>query len=131
MRNKLALISALASFGLVTALGVGFAGADEVTTEAAETLPPASAPLVQAPACSNEIDDDGDGLVDGEDPGCESLVDESEQGETAEAPSSPPSADDPGATNNSSIEAPQAMGAPVEKHGGVKAGTTIGSEGGG
>jgi hypothetical protein len=129
MRNKLALIIALASFGLVTALGVGFAGADEVTTEAAETLPPASAPVAPAPACSNEIDGDGDGLADSEDPNCESLVDESEEGETAEAPSSPPAAGNPGATNNSSVEAPPATEAPAEKHGGVKAGTTIGSEG--
>jgi Transglycosylase SLT domain/Peptidase family M23 len=129
MRNKLALIIALASFGLVTALGVGFAGADEVTTEAAETLPPAAAPLAQAPACANEIDDDQDGLIDSEDPDCESLTDESEEEEAAEAPS--PGAGNPAATNNSSVEAPPTTEAPVEKHGGVKAGTTIGSDGNG
>jgi len=130
MRNKLALIIALASFGLVTALGVGFAGADEVTTEAADTLPPASAPLTQASACANEIDDDGDGLVDSEDPGCESPADESEEEEAAEAPSSP-GPGNPGPTTNSSVEAPPAPEAPTEKQGGVKAGTAIGPEGNG
>ena len=129
MRNKLALIIALASFGLVTALGVGFAGADEVTTESAETLPPASAPLAPVPACANEIDDDGDGLIDGEDPDCESLADESEEEEPAETPSSSPGDSNPGTTTNSSVEAPPAPETPAEKHDGVKTGTTIGSEG--
>jgi hypothetical protein len=129
MRNKLALIIALAGFGLVTALGVGFAGADEATTEAAETLPPASAPLAQAPACANEIDDDGDGLVDNEDPDCESLTDESEE-KQAEAPSpSPGSGSNPGTTANSVVEAPTAPEAPAEGHSGVKAGATIDSSG--
>ena len=40
MRNKLALIIALASFGAVTALGVGFAGADELSTSSGETTAP-------------------------------------------------------------------------------------------
>ena len=41
MRNKLALTIALASFGVVTALGVGFAGAEGVaTTETTEAVAP-------------------------------------------------------------------------------------------
>ena len=40
MRNKLALIIALASFGVVTALGVGFAGAEEVSTTSGEAAAP-------------------------------------------------------------------------------------------
>lgn len=129
MRNKLALIIALASFGLVTALGVGFAGADEVTTEATEALPPASAPLAQAPACADEVDNDDDGLIDSEDPDCESLADESEEA-APEAPSPAPSGDpsSPPETN-SSVEAPPAPAAPIKKGGEVKAGTTIDGEG--
>jgi Transglycosylase SLT domain/Peptidase family M23 len=118
MRNKLALTIALASFGLVTALGVGFAGAEEVTsTDSAETTSPLSTtPTVVAPACSNEIDDDGDGLVDTEDPDCSSPVDTSEE-------PSPPN----GASANSDIEAPSGTepAAPVQKQGGFKAGATI------
>jgi murein DD-endopeptidase MepM/ murein hydrolase activator NlpD len=74
MRNKLALTIALASFALATALGVGLAGAEPGTTES--TLPqvstPAlpSSPAIPLPACSNSLDDDGDGLVDVNDPDC-------------------------------------------------------------
>ena len=42
MRNKLALTIALASFGVVTALGVGFAGADR---RRRRRRPEATAPL--------------------------------------------------------------------------------------
>ena len=127
MRNKLALIIALASFGVVTALGVGFAGAEEVSTTSGEaTTPLTTTPAVPAaplPACSNEVDDDGDGLVDMEDPSCESPEDNSEE---PAPPASP--------TNNSSVEAPAAAApAPSEgtptKQGGFKAGATIGSGG--
>ncbi|HKT82896.1 MAG TPA: lytic murein transglycosylase [Solirubrobacterales bacterium] len=130
MRNKLALIIALASFGLVTALGVGFAGADEATTESVEALPPASAPLAQAPACANEIDDDRDGLVDSEDPDCESPTDESEE-EAVEAPATPAPGQSPGATDNSNLEAPPAPEPAGKKQGGLKTGSTIDAEGDG
>ncbi len=94
MRDKLALIAALASFGAVTALGVGMAGADPPP---AETTPQVTAPVttvptvpsVQAPACSNGVDDDGDGLVDMADPGCTSPSDTSEATEPAPAAGSP------------------------------------------
>jgi hypothetical protein len=89
MRQKLALIIALAGFGLVTALGVGMAGADPSTglgegraTEGLTTTPSLSpAPSPEAPACSNGVDDDEDGLVDLEDPDCESPSDNSEEPE--------------------------------------------------
>jgi hypothetical protein len=122
MRNKLALIIALASFGVVTALGVGFAGADELATEGAETTTPLSTtPLPPATACANEVDDDGDGLVDGEDSDCESAADESEEPAVAPAPSD--------TTSNTNIEAPPASEAPAKKGGGLEAGQTI--DGGG
>jgi hypothetical protein len=127
MRNKLALIIALASFGVVTALGVGFAGAEELSTPSGEaTTPLTTTPAVPAatpPACSNGVDDDGDGLIDMEDPSCESPEDSSEEPAT---PSSP--------TSNSDVEAPPAAApAPAEtakQAGGFKSGATIGSGGG-
>ena len=118
MRNKLALTIALASFGVVTALGVGFAGADQLSgAEATETIAPLSTipavPSATQPACCNEIDDDVDGLVDAEDPDCRSPADTSEE---------------PEASTGTSIEAPPAPAgstAPQPPRGGVKAGTTI------
>jgi murein DD-endopeptidase MepM/ murein hydrolase activator NlpD len=84
MRQKLALIIALAGFAVVTALGVGMAGADPATglgdSQAANGLTTAPAlPAAQPPACANEADDDGDGLVDLEDPDCESAADTTEE----------------------------------------------------
>jgi Transglycosylase SLT domain/Peptidase family M23 len=123
MRNKLALIIALASFGVVTALGVGLAGADEPATTSAEaTTPLTTTPAVPAatpPACSNEVDDDGNHLVDMEDPNCESPEDTTEEAQPAAGP-----------TSNSSVEAPPAAATPAPKQaGGFKAGQTIGSGG--
>jgi hypothetical protein len=90
MRQKLALIIALAGFAVVTALGVGMAGADPSTglgegqaTQGLSTTPSPVAPPSEKPACSNGTDDDGDGLVDLEDPGCESAEDTSEEAEEA------------------------------------------------
>jgi len=124
MRNKLALTIALASFGVVTALGVGFAGAeDTATTESSEAVAPLSttplAPAVPPPACSNELDDDQDGLVDSADPDCGSPADSSEE---SEQPST-----------GTSIEAQPAPSSPaVPPSNGVEAGTAIdGSTGGG
>jgi murein DD-endopeptidase MepM/ murein hydrolase activator NlpD len=87
MRQKLALITALAGFALITALGVGMAGADP----AAELGGAQSADgYLVVPsgetACANAADDDGDGLVDLEDPDCESAIDESEASDPAPAP---------------------------------------------
>ncbi len=121
-RNKLALTIALASFGVVTALGVGFAGADETTdtsalpsTGAEVTAPPTTAPATPAPACSNGVDDDGDGLVDGEDPNCSSPADTSEEPEASSETST-----------NESLEAPTAAATTTtEQAGGFKTGGSI------
>ncbi len=83
MRQKLALITALAGFALITALGVGMAGAEQSTTgleqsRATNGLTTAPAPF-PAPACSNQEDDDADGLIDLEDSDCESSSDASEE----------------------------------------------------
>jgi Transglycosylase SLT domain len=125
MRNKLALTIALASFGVVTAFGVGFAGAENVTTtESLEAVAPLSAapaePAVAPPACSNELDDDHDGLVDSEDPDCASPTDTSEEPEQ------------PAAGTTIEAQQPQSAPAPAPSSG-VTAGTTIdgGKVGGG
>src|SRR5215204_6417580 len=77
MRDKLALPFALVVFAALTALGVGMAGAepssDAVGLESASsigTTPSIPSAPPSAPACENGLDDDGDGLVDLEDPGC-------------------------------------------------------------
>jgi hypothetical protein len=119
MRNKLALTIALASFGVVTALGVGFAGAeDATTTQSLEAVAPLSTtpatPAVPPPACSNELDDDHDGLADNEDPDCTSPADTSEEAEAMEQPSA-----------GTSIEAQAAPSAPTPPSSVVTAGATI------
>ncbi|HET6571020.1 MAG TPA: lytic murein transglycosylase [Solirubrobacterales bacterium] len=88
MRQKLALIIALAGFAVVTALGVGMAGADPSAglgegqaTQGLSTTPSLAAPPAEEPACSNGVDDDEDGLADLEDPDCESAGDPSEEAE--------------------------------------------------
>jgi transglycosylase-like protein with SLT domain/peptidase M23-like protein len=74
MRHKLALTIAVAGFAVVTAFGVGMAGAEQTGNlgagRAAGTIGPAPALPAQATPCANAIDDDGDGLVDAGDPGC-------------------------------------------------------------
>src|SRR6478609_6003446 len=128
MRNKLALTIALASFGLVTALGVGFTGAEGTsTTEAPEAVAPLTTtpavPAVAPPACSNELDDDHDGLVDSEDPDCTSPADTNEEAESPSAGTSIEAQPTPGAAAAPPVKAPS---------NGVEAGTTIdGTSGGG
>src|SRR6478609_6809851 len=107
MRHKLALTIALASFGAVTVLGGGMAGADPPpvettpqTTGPTTTVP--AVPSVQAPACSNGVDDDGDGLVDMADPGCTSPSDTSEATEPAPTAGSPVSEPAPEAASGTS-----------------------------
>ncbi len=95
MRQKLALIIALAGFAVVTALGVGMAGADPSTglgdSQAASGLTTSTLPSsAQPPACANGVDDDEDGLTDLEDPDCESASDKTEEPEAeTEAPAKP------------------------------------------
>ncbi len=90
MRQKLALIIALAGFAALTALGVGMAGADPSSglgeaqaTRGLSTTPSLVTPPGEMPACSNGVDDDEDGLTDLEDPDCESAEDTSEEAEEA------------------------------------------------
>jgi hypothetical protein len=97
MRNKHALIIALAGFAVVTALGVGMAGADpelELGGGDAISAPPAIGPaLGEVPQCENEVDDDEDGLVDLEDPDCDEPTDPEEspaKPEPAPAPAPSP-----------------------------------------
>jgi hypothetical protein len=124
MRNKLALIIALASFGVVTALGVGFAGAEEVSTTSGEaTTPLTTTPAAPTPpACSNEVDDDGDGLIDEEDSNCESPEDTTEEAATPASPTSNSDVEAPATTTPAPVTAPK-------QGGGFKAGQTIGSGG--
>jgi hypothetical protein len=121
MRNKLALTIALASFGVVTALGVGFAGADEVgSAESIEPTAPLTTPATsELAACANGLDDDQDGLLDSEDPDCSS-------------PSGTSEAADPSAGSNIEAPAPPAADtqSPPQPGSGVKAGATIDGVGG-
>jgi hypothetical protein len=92
MRHKLALIIALAGFAIVTAFGVGMAGADPEAelgqSRATSPLGVDALPSAQPAACANGLDDDGDGAVDLEDPDCDSAEDASEE------PEAPAPADD-------------------------------------
>jgi hypothetical protein len=130
MRTKIALIVVLASFLAAAALA-GIAGAEppaeSVPTESAATTTTAI-PSLQAPACANGVDDDGDGLVDLADPDCASPTGTSE---AAVVPG--------GASSASPVPAPEATAAPTQpaapptqKADGVKRGSTIdGNVGGG
>jgi hypothetical protein len=75
VRNKLPLTISLATFAALTVLGAGIADADSATgLDSGLTVAqaPSVAPLSAAreASCTNEIDDDEDGLVDGADPDC-------------------------------------------------------------
>jgi murein DD-endopeptidase MepM/ murein hydrolase activator NlpD len=105
MRQKLALITALAGFALITALGVGMAGAEQSaglgggqTADGLLVVPSGEY------ACANAADDDGDGLPDLEDPDCESAIDDSEAPEEVapapEAPQSSPADPEPSSTES-------------------------------
>jgi hypothetical protein len=161
MRNKLALIIALSGFAVVTALGVGMAGADSTTelggSTAAGSAPAAEPEPTELPQCENGIDDDGDGLVDMEDPDCTEPTDPEEAPATPEpkpepeAQPEPPSIPVPpppaqpttestpaqpagGIQNGSSLNAAEAPAAPGVTHNkalnGASGGTGIGSGGG-
>ncbi len=132
MTHKLALTVALTGFLVVTALGVGMAGADSLAAGegAPATLLPATtpAPSVQAPACANGVDDDGDGLLDSADPDCTSPSDESE----APAPSAVAGA---GATVAATQPGGVHQGTPIDggakgQHGGVVRHQSISASGG-
>jgi murein DD-endopeptidase MepM/ murein hydrolase activator NlpD len=87
MRQKLALIIALGGFALITALCVGMAGADSsAELGGAQSADGYLVVPSGETACANAADDDGDGLLDLEDPNCESALDESEAPDPAPAP---------------------------------------------
>ena len=130
MRTKIALIVAFASLVLVSALGTALAGADplsdsSVADPAATTT--TAIPSLQAPACANGIDDDGDGLSDELDPDCESPEDSDEAAAPVPAPQ-------PGETESSPLPSPGPVPAPAPAPGkdGVQTGDEIvGNEPGG
>jgi hypothetical protein len=121
MRTKFALLLlAFASFLAVAALGTAFAGAEPLSEGSA--VDPAGTtttaiPSLQAPACANGVDDDGDGLVDEEDPDCEM------PGDTSEAPTPPSSTPSESAPVPSPGSGPASP--PVKQDGGVKQGGAI------
>ncbi len=121
MKAKLALIVALASFLALSALGASLAGADPVAdnapTEQSAATTTTAVPSLQAPACANGLDDDGDGLIDLADPDCP-------------APSGISEAPVPGAASPAApLPAPEAPAVTEDespgKAGGVEQGSTI------
>jgi hypothetical protein len=133
MRTKFALIAAVASFLLVTALGT--ASGAEPLSESAPVSPAApttttAIPSLQAPACANGVDDDGDGLVDTGDADCEAAEDASE------APSAPAPAE-PTEIEGAPVPAPAPAPSPapgkepgVKQGSGIDGGSIPGGEGG-
>ncbi|MGN6257964.1 MAG: lytic murein transglycosylase [Solirubrobacterales bacterium] len=130
MRTKFAsILAALAGFLAITAIGAAFAGADPLS-ESSVVSPPTTTtttiPSLQAPACSNGLDDDHDGLVDMEDPDCESPEDTTEV---------PPATTPAEPTEGESVAAPSPTPSPGKSPGGnssgggVKEGSGIGSPG--
>jgi len=79
MRHKHALSIALAGFAATIALGAGMAGADPVAglgdgaavTPSATTAAPNPQAAPQLPECGDGVDNDGDALIDLDDPGCQ------------------------------------------------------------
>ncbi|HMI80556.1 MAG TPA: lytic murein transglycosylase [Solirubrobacterales bacterium] len=127
MRTKIALIAAaFASFLAVTAVGAALAGAEPLSETA--IVPPSpttttAVPSLQAPACANGVDDDGDGLADDQDPDCESPEDADEAPSPA-APSQP--------SEGEASPAPGSTPAPGSgggSGGGIKQGSAIGDSG--
>jgi hypothetical protein len=124
MQEKLALATALAGFAAVTALGLGagVAGAEQRSDLGqARVLGPApqSGPTAPAdgasPACANGVDDDGDGLVDLDDPVCESPDGTTEEaapapGGSGSAPQQGASAPSPGVVAGATIDGAAAGG---------------------
>jgi Transglycosylase SLT domain/Peptidase family M23 len=141
MRAKFALIAAVASFMLVTALGTALAGAEPLSESSAveSSTTTTAVPSLQAPACANGVDDDGDGLVDTADADCESPADPSEAGpapapaeptETEPLPAPESDPDDGGVEQGTGIGGGKGNGGPGSK-GGVKRNDDLGEPSGG
>jgi Transglycosylase SLT domain len=120
MRTKFALIAALASFLALTALGTALAGAEPLSESSAVDRAPTTTtaiPSLQAPACANGLDDDGDGLLDTADADCESPEDTTEV---------PPATTPAEPTETEALPAPAPAPDPDNASEGVKEGTAIG-----
>ncbi|HEY6731697.1 MAG TPA: lytic murein transglycosylase [Solirubrobacterales bacterium] len=119
MRTKFALLLAVASFLAVTAVGAGLAGAEPLTdgtiVDPSAATTTTAVPSLQAPACANGVDDDGDGLADDDDPDCEDPED------TNEAPTPAPSTP----SQSEGIPIPAPTPSPTTEQGGVKKGSAI------
>jgi Transglycosylase SLT domain/Peptidase family M23 len=125
MRTKLAsILAALAGFLAITAVAAALAGAEPLSESTAVSPSPittTAVPSLQAPACANGLDDDGDGLTDVEDPDCEAPEDTTEV-----PPATPPS--EPSESEPLSAPTPTPGDQP---EGGVKQGSEIGGGGAG
>jgi hypothetical protein len=122
MRTKFALILAFASLLLVAVAGTSLAGAEPLS-ESSVADPAATTttvPSLQAPACANGLDDDGDGLSDAADPDCASSEGASE------APSA--SAPEPSEAEGEPIPTPPEPSGGVEEGAGIGAGGTSGGK---
>src|SRR5215218_3545374 len=119
MRTKIALFVAFASLLLVTALAGADPLSDSSVADPAATTTTAI-PSLQAPACANGIDDDGDGLSDELDLDCESPEDTDEATSPAPAPQA-------GETESAPLPSPGPAPAPAPAPGksGVQAGDEI------
>jgi len=121
MRAKIALIVVLASFLVLSALGVGMAGAeplaDNAPTDPATATTTTAVPSLQAPACANGLDDDNDGLADLADPDCLTPTGISEAPAPTEA--------------GSPVPVPAETTPEKSAQGGVERGTSIGASAGG
>ena len=139
MRAKIALIVVLASFLALSALGVGMAGADPLSpsTPLDSATTTTEVPALQAPACANGLDDDGDGLIDLADPDCVAPEDVNEATEQTEptAPVVPPPATQPPAAGPSETESGASIGGKDNEaqvfNGGVNHNESLGDASGG
>ncbi|HEX4729919.1 MAG TPA: lytic murein transglycosylase [Solirubrobacterales bacterium] len=157
MRSKLALILALAAFlalavvgtapaasplASVTTLLPGLASststeptgsASTATTPPAATTTPGTSSTTSAPAvpqCSDGVDNDGDGLIDMEDPDCSSPSDNTEGPETTTSTPSNGTNAAPSTSTSTSPSAETATGtnASKEHHEGVQRGESLEEE---
>jgi Transglycosylase SLT domain len=140
MRAKIALIVVLASFLALSALGVGMAGADSLSpsTPLDSATTTTEVPALQAPACANGLDDDGDGLADLADPDCtapEDVNEATEQTEQTVPVAPPPAVTQPPAAEPNETESGASIGGTDNEaqvfNGGVNHNKSLGDASGG
>jgi hypothetical protein len=103
MRRKLLLTVALAVLGTAVTAGVVNAQTETTTTTTTQPDPGSNPPpATSQPACSNNADDDGDGLVDLADPGCSGSLDNNETDPAPPPPPPPPDCGGGGGTGGGS-----------------------------